>query len=170
MMNRIRPVSANFISDIFSLHEKRVDRVRPKNINDSKLKKIKDAIDKISNESSDITNSISIFEDFSPFAAHILRNKALQEICKEIFGVKISDNTLTRYHYFLSDDSKTLLYINLKPMSNIDTGITVIDEMGKSIHVDESGQTEGTYCSKIDLDGRKIDVEFKYYIGFMRED
>lgn len=169
MINRIRPVSANFINDIFSLHEQRVNRVKPRKINEKKLKKIKDAIDKASKDV-ESPNNISIFEEFSPFTAHILRNKALQEICREVFGVKINDNNLTRYHYFLSDESKTLLYINLKPMSNIEEGITIIDEMGKSIHVDESGQTEGTYCSKINLDGKKIEIEFNYYIGFIKED
>lgn len=169
MINRIRPVNANFLNDIFLLHEQRVSRVKPKNVNHDRLSKIKSAISQFSLEDTSKVNNINIFEEFSPFMAHILRNKALKEIYKKAFGININDSKLTRYYHFLSGDSKILLYINLKPMSNIEEGITVIDEMGKTMRVDEAGQSEGVYCSRIIVDGRKIDVKFNYYIGFLRE-
>lgn len=168
-MTRIRPTNANFLNELFLIHEQRVKRSKPKDINGKKLSKIKKVIDKISKKPSVESNSIDIFEDFSPFTAHLLKNKALAEICKELFGISLSDSNLTRYHHFISDKSKTILYINFKPMSNIDEGITVIDDLGKTLRVDESGQIEGTYCSKLNIDGRKVEVVFKYYIGFMKE-
>lgn len=165
---KIRPVNANYLRDIFRIQEGRARKFEPRDIEKRKLIRLKKVLDENSKKCSFDAYPIQLFEDVSPFTAHALKNKGLTLICKKLLGVNLGDTTSNYFFKYLKD-KKVLLYINMNPMTNIEAGITVMDEMGNTLRVDDCGQIECEYCDFIKIDKKNIELRFKFYFGFIKE-